>query len=47
MWSYLKDKVYNQNPPTIEQLKDAVSAESRVIGIGVSVQVIEHLKKRV
>ena len=44
--SYLKDKVYRDNPKTVTELKEAIATEIRAIGPGVTSAVMNSMKKR-
>ena len=47
LWGYLKDNVYTENPQTIPDLKEAISATVRAIPKEESVRVIENFARRI
>ena len=47
LWGFLKDKVYQGNPQTIEELKTAITAKIRAIPKEECVKVIDNFVRRV
>ena len=47
LWGYLKDRVYQDNPPTIERLKENIKREIRRIPGEMLERVIDNFNVRV
>ena len=47
LWGYLKDRVYEDNTPTIERLKGNIKCEIRIIPADMMVRVIDNFNVRV
>jgi len=46
LWNLSKGKVYKNTPPTIEQLKDAISQEIQAVNFDTLGKVFQNLEKR-
>jgi hypothetical protein len=47
LWGYLKDRVYNPAPTSLEELKTAIRREVRNISLDTCMSVIANFKKRI
>ena len=46
LWGYLKGRVYRENPTTLDQLKEAVQIEIRLISPEMTSAVMKTMQKR-
>lgn len=47
LWGYLKGRVYRENPTTLDQLKEAIRTEIRLISSEMTAEVMKNMRKRV
>ena len=46
LWGYLKGRVYRENPTTLDQLKEAIQTEIRLISPEMTSAVMKTMRKR-